>query len=132
MAIGQTSFFSGAVLVINATIGRKLDVDLAETGAFLLPLGKLGDLFGRKPLYTGAMTGFTIILVAVGFAPSAIYLNVFSGILGLFSTAVVPPASGGLGAVYKNPFSASNPLGFVGEILISGIASQVANWGASF
>ncbi|KAF5860792.1 hypothetical protein ETB97_001074 [Aspergillus alliaceus] len=119
MAIGQTSFFTGVVLLLNATIGRKLNTSSAEvtwitpgmsltSGAFLLPFEKLSDLFGRKVLYISAMTGFTLTLVTTGFTPSAIYMEVFLGILGLFSAAVVPPATGGLGAVYKEPSKRKN------------------------
>lgn len=113
-----------------------------SSGAFLLTFGKLADLFGRKKMFVAGMAGFTLALVIAGFATSAIYMDVFSGILGLFSAAVVPPAVGALGVVYEKPskrknrafacFSAGNPLGFVGGMIISGIADHVANWRATF
>jgi MFS family permease len=88
-----------------------------------------------------SMACFTISLLIAGFANSAIYLDVFSGIMGIFSAAVIPSAVGSLGTVYERPsqrknrafacFSAGNPLGFVGGMIISGIASQVANWRAA-
>mgnify|MGYP002380351548 CR=1 FL=1 len=88
------------------------------------------------------MAGFTIALLIAGFATNAIYMDVFSGIIGLFAAAVVPPAVGSLGAVYEKPskrknrafacFSAGNPLGFVGGMIISGVASHEYNWRASF
>jgi MFS family permease len=93
-------------------------------------------------MFVAGMAGFTIALVVAGFATSAIYMDVFSGVLGLFSAAVVPPAVGALGVAYEKPskrknrafacFSAGNPLGFVGGMIISGIADHVANWRASF
>lgn len=113
-----------------------------SSGAFLLTFGKLADMFGRKSLFILGMAGFTIALLVAGFATNAIYMDVFSGILGLFAAAVVPPAVGALGAVYEKPskrknrafacFSAGNPLGFVGGMIISGIASHEYNWRASF
>lgn len=113
-----------------------------SSGAFLLTFGKLADMFGRKSLFIVGMAGFTIALLIAGFATNAIYMDVFSGILGLFAAAVVPPAVGTLGAVYDQPskrknrafacFSAGNPLGFVGGMIISGIASHEYNWRASF
>jgi MFS family permease len=172
MAIGQSSFFGGLVVVVTASIGHDLNMNSAEitwisagisyifysspvcspmnadhknrlsSGAFLLAFGKMADLFGRKQMFVFGMAGFTIALVIAGFAKTAIYMDVFSGILGIFSAAVVPPAVGSLGAVYEKPskrknrafacFSAGNPLGFVGGMIISGIAAQVANWRASF
>ncbi|KAL1964504.1 hypothetical protein VTN77DRAFT_6930 [Rasamsonia byssochlamydoides] len=153
MAIGQNSFYTGSVTGVTASIGRDLNMNSAEitwinagaalsSGAFLLTFGKLADLFGRKKMFVAGMAGFTIALVVAGFATSAIYMDVFSGILGLFSAAVVPPAVGALGVVYEKPskrknrafacFSAGNPLGFVGGMIISGIADHVANWRATF
>jgi MFS family permease len=99
-------------------------------------------MFGRKILFIIGMAGFAISLLIAGFATNAIYMDIFSGILGLFAAAVVPPAVGALGATYEKPskrknlafacFSAGNPLGFVGGMIISGVASHLYNWRASF
>ncbi|KAJ5674253.1 hypothetical protein N7462_009692 [Penicillium macrosclerotiorum] len=153
MAIGQQSFFQGAIVGVTASIGSDLNMNSAEitwinagaslsSGAFLLTFGKLADMFGRKVLFIIGMAGFTLSLLVAGFATNAIYMDVFSGILGLFAAAVVPPAVGALGAVYEKPsirknrafacFSAGNPLGFVGGMIISGVASHEYNWRASF
>ncbi|GLI77944.1 hypothetical protein PoHVEF18_006241 [Penicillium ochrochloron] len=153
MAIGQQSFFQGCIVGVTASIGADLNMNSAEitwinagaslsSGAFLLTFGKLADMFGRKALFIIGMAGFTLSLLVAGFATNAIYMDVFSGILGLFAAAVVPPAVGALGAVYEKPskrknrafacFSAGNPLGFVGGMIISGVASHEYNWRASF
>ncbi|KAK5801151.1 hypothetical protein VI817_003363 [Penicillium citrinum] len=153
MAIGQQSFFQGCIVGVTASIGSDLNMNSAEitwinagaslsSGAFLLTFGKLADMFGRKSLFIIGMAGFTLALLVAGFATNAIYMDVFSGILGLFAAAVVPPAVGALGAVYEKPskrknrafacFSAGNPLGFVGGMIISGVASHEYNWRASF
>ncbi|KAJ5286751.1 hypothetical protein N7478_002437 [Penicillium angulare] len=153
MAIGQQSFFQGSIVGVTASIGADLHMNSAEitwinagaslsSGAFLLTFGKLADMFGRKVLFIIGMAGFSISLLIAGFATNAMYLDVFSGILGLFAAAVVPPAVGALGAVYEKPskrknrafacFSAGNPLGFVGGMIISGVASHESNWRASF
>ncbi|KAJ5195225.1 uncharacterized protein N7498_008663 [Penicillium cinerascens] len=153
MAIGQQSFYQGCIVGVTASIGSDLNMNSAEitwinagaslsSGAFLLTFGKLADMFGRKILFTIGMAGFTLSLLVAGFATNAIYMDVFSGILGLFAAAVVPPAVGALGAVYEKPskrknrafacFSAGNPLGFVGGMIISGVASHEYNWRASF
>lgn len=99
-------------------------------------------MFGRKILFVIGMGGFTLALLIAGFATNAIYMDVFSGIVGLFAAAVVPPAVGALGAVYEKPskrknrafacFSAGNPLGFVGGMIVSGVAANEYNWRASF
>lgn len=99
-------------------------------------------MFGRKMLFIIGMAGYTFALLIAGFATNAIYMDVFSGIIGLFAAAVVPPAVGALGASYEKPskrknlafacFSAGNPLGFVGGMIISGIAANFYSWRASF
>jgi MFS family permease len=99
-------------------------------------------MFGRRRLFIGAMFGFTFAALITGFAFNPVYMDVFSGILGTFSAAIVPPAAGQLGAVYEKPskrknrafacFSAGNPLGFVGGMMVSGVATYVYSWRASF
>ncbi|KAJ5779217.1 hypothetical protein N7457_006937 [Penicillium paradoxum] len=153
MAIGQQSFFQGCIVGVTASIGTDLHMNSAEitwinagasltSGAFLLTFGKLADMFGRKMLFIIGMGGYTFALLIAGFANNAIYMDVFSGIIGLFAAAVVPPAVGSLGATYEKPskrknlafacFSAGNPLGFVGGMIISGVAAHLYNWRASF
>lgn len=104
--------------------------------------GRIADDYGRKKLFLFGMVGFTLAVLAASFASSPIYLDVFSGVIGLFSASVVPPAIGKLGAVYtgssvrKNRafacFSAGNPLGYVGGMVISGVAADISTWRASF
>lgn len=99
-------------------------------------------MFGRRIMFMGSMAGFTIALVIAGFANTAIYVDVFSGVMGIFCASVVPPAVGSLGVVYSKPskrknrafacFSAGNPLGYVGGMVVSGIASQVGSWRVAF
>lgn len=113
-----------------------------SSSSFLLAFGKLADMFGRKKLFIAGMAGFTIAMLFAGFATNAIYMDVFSGITGLFSAAVVPPAVGTLGVIYERPskrknrafacFSAGDTLGFVGGTVISGIAFHAYNWRASW
>ncbi|EEP81267.1 predicted protein [Uncinocarpus reesii 1704] len=134
MAIGQASFFTGMNIGVTAAIGEALNMSSAEitwitagaslsSGAFLLSFGKFADLFGRKVMFVVSMLLYTVIVLVAGFAPNAIFLDIFSGFVGLCSAAVVPPAVGTLGAVYEKPsrrkniafscFSAGNPLGFI-------------------
>ncbi len=69
------------------------------------------------------MSAFSLSSLIAGLATNAIYIDVFGGLLGLWSGAAVPPAIGILGAAYSVPskrknkafacFSAGNPVGFV-------------------
>ena len=103
---------------------------------------KIADTFGRRPLLIFSMAAFSISSIITGFATNPLYLDVFCGLLGLWSAASVPPAIGILGAAYAVPskrknwafacFSAGNPVGFVMGSIFSGIAANLFNWRASF
>ncbi|KAE8443391.1 hypothetical protein EG329_001950 [Mollisiaceae sp. DMI_Dod_QoI] len=153
MSIGMSSFLYGTCTVITAPIAKTLDMTSAQitwitassaltSGAFLLFFGKFADTFGRRPLLIFSMAAFAVSSLIAGFSTNAMYLDVFGGLLGLWSAASVPPAIGTLGAAYQAPskrknyafacFSAGNPLGFVMGTLFSGIAAHLFNWRASF
>jgi MFS family permease len=153
MANASTSFLAGSNQVITNSIGRDLHATPAEitwigasaslaAGSFLLFFGRVADLFGRKNLFVSSMALFSILALATGFAPSAIFLDTFNGLLGLMSAAAVPPASGILGATYGRPskrknyafacYSAGNPVGFVVGSIASGIVTKLFNWRASY
>jgi MFS family permease len=112
-----------------------------SSGAFLLFFAKVADAFGRRSLLSFAMAAFAISSLIAGFASNAMYLDVFCGLLGLWSAAAVPPAVGILGAAYSVPskrknkafacFSAGNPVGFVMGSIFSGVAAHLFSWRAS-
>lgn len=112
-----------------------------SSGAFLLFFAKVADTFGRRSLLIFAMAAFAISSLIAGFASNAMYLDIFCGLLGLWSAAAVPPAVGILGAAYSVPskrknkafacFSAGNPVGFVMGSIFSGVAAHLFSWRAS-
>jgi MFS family permease len=85
---------------------------------------------------------FAIFSLVTGFATNAMYLDILTGVLGLWSAGAVPPAVGILGAAYARPskrknrafacFAAGNPLGAVLGTIFSGIAAHLFSWRASF
>jgi hypothetical protein len=54
------------------------------------------------------MGAFAISSLIAGFSTNAMYLDVFGGLLGLWSAAAVPPAVGILGAAYERPSKRKN------------------------
>ncbi|KAL2818300.1 major facilitator superfamily-domain-containing protein [Aspergillus granulosus] len=144
-AFAQSTIFSGMATVMTDTIGRDLNMDsqvvwitsacLLTNGAFVLPLGTLSDLVGRKPLALTAMILTTLATLACGFAPDGPSLIIFTALMGLFSAAAITPAVGQLGAVYSEIsrrrnrafacFSAGNPLGFVVGTFIAGVVLEI-------
>jgi MFS family permease len=112
------------------------------SGSFLLFFAKIADTFGRRGLLIFSMAAFAISALITGFATNPLYLDVFCGLLGLWSAASVPPAIGILGSAYAVPskrknwafacFSAGNPVGYVMGCIFSGVAADLFNWRASF
>jgi MFS family permease len=113
-----------------------------SSGSFLLFFAKVADTFGRRSLLIFAMSAFAVSSLIAGFATNAMYMDVFGGLLGLWSAAAVPPAVGILGASYSVPskrknkafacFSTGNPIGFVMGSIFSGVAAHLFNWRSSF
>jgi MFS family permease len=147
MAIGQTSIFIGAAICITSRIGVDLNMTAAEvtwiiaaqslaSGCFLLFFGRVADLFGRREMFLWSMASFTVCPLIIGFARDAYYMDIFCGLSGVCSAAVVPPTIGTLGAVYDKPsrrknrvfacFSAGNPLGFVLGAFVAGVVMLIS------
>jgi MFS family permease len=114
VAVGMNSIFGGAVLCMTNAIGKDLGMSSSEVtwlwagqnlaaGALVLLFGRVADLFGRRLILLLSLGTFTIFSLIAGFARSAIYLNIFVGLIGVACAAAVPGAIGKLGAVYPNP-----------------------------
>lgn len=58
--------------------------------AGLMPLGRLGDIFGRDRMFIAGLTGFMIFSIACGFAPNIEVLIVSRGLKGLAAAMMVP------------------------------------------
>ena len=93
-------------------------------------------------MFVWSMGLFSLCSLIAGFASNALFLDSFNGLLGICSAAAVPPAVGSLGAIYSKPskrknyafacFSAGNPLGYVFGSVLSGVATNLFTWRASF
>ncbi|KAM0713666.1 hypothetical protein Q7P37_010628 [Cladosporium fusiforme] len=153
MATAMPAYVTGMVTVISSFVGRDLNMTTAQitwltsatslaSGAFLLFFGGVADMFGRKVMFVVSMLLFAVFSLVAGFANDAITLDVYSGIMGLFSASAVPPAVGLLGIVYEKPskrknlafacFSGGSPLGFVFGTIFSGVATNIFTWRASY
>lgn len=99
-------------------------------------------MFGRRSIFIGSLALFSVFGLATGFARSAIAIDVLNGVLGLFCAAAIPAIQGIMGSIYEVPcrrknyafacFSAGNPLGFVFGSILSGVATELFSWRASF
>jgi EmrB/QacA subfamily drug resistance transporter len=59
-------------------------------GAGLLPLGRFGDVFGRKQVFIIGLLGFLVTSLAAGVAPDVESLIAARGLQGLAAAAMVP------------------------------------------
>jgi EmrB/QacA subfamily drug resistance transporter len=80
-----TPFMSSSVNVALPAIGGEFRLDpiilswiglsfLLSAAVFLVPAGRLGDIYGMKKLFIGGMAVYTVASVASGLAPSAGFL----------------------------------------------------------
>ena len=63
-------------------------------GIFLVPSGRLGDIFGRSGVFTIGLALFTIACTACGFATSPVMLNVFRVLQGMAAGIFSPQVTG--------------------------------------
>jgi EmrB/QacA subfamily drug resistance transporter len=106
-----TPFMASSVLIALPTIGREFGVDAVVLGwvvtafilaaaVFLLPFGRLADIHGRKRVYAGGVTVFTVASLLCGLAPSAGLLIGFRALQGVGSTMMFGTGTAILTSVY--------------------------------
>jgi EmrB/QacA subfamily drug resistance transporter len=113
VALGLTMILldTSIVSVANATIGRNLHSSLTGlqwvTSAFLLAIasglvtgGKLGDLFGRRRLFTLGAAGFALASAGCGLSVSVAMLTGFRIAQGLAGAAMMPQTLATLRATF--------------------------------
>ncbi|OZJ03591.1 hypothetical protein BZG36_03034 [Bifiguratus adelaidae] len=106
--------------------------------AFLLPAGKLGDLFGYRRVFIIGLAIFGITSLINGLSPNEYMLFVFRALQGLGAACTVPNAI----AIVANTFSysegsqrkalsaygGSGAVGFVLGLIIGGVLAGTAGW----
>ncbi len=72
-------------------------------GLSLVAGGRLGDAFGRRRMYLGALTGFVLTSVLAGLAPSLLLLILARLLQGLFAGLVTPQNGGLIQDLFRGP-----------------------------
>lgn len=107
------------------------------TGAFLLPLGRLADIYGGYIVFTCGMIWFTIWTLVAGFSQNYLMLIFCRALQGFGPAAFLPSGIMLLGSIYrpgprKNMvfflYGAFSPIGFFSGIFIGGISGQWLSW----
>lgn len=145
--IHQEYFVSGFHIILPP-LAEELDIPAASqtwpssvfslvTGAFLLPLGRLGDMYGGYLTFNIGLAWFFIWCLVAGFSNNYMMLIVCRALQGLGSAAYLPAGIMLLGKIYRpGPrknlvfalYGAFAPIGFFFGILIGGVSGQFLNW----
>ena len=131
----QNAFPSGAVLLSQVSA-----VYLLSTAVFLIPAGKLADIYGRKRCFSLGILGFTLATIgaALSFSmPVLLLMRALQGAAGAFMvtngtailTSVFPPSERGkaLGINTAAVYVGSSAGPFIG-----GFLSSLAGWRSIF
>jgi EmrB/QacA subfamily drug resistance transporter len=87
----------------------------------LITGGRLGDLYGRKPLFVLGMLGFTAASAFCGFAPTASVLVVGRVLQGLAASMLLPQVLGAVRALFEDQRELARAMTFYGVMM--GLAS---------
>jgi EmrB/QacA subfamily drug resistance transporter len=128
--------FAGGLSLLNWVVSGFL----LSSAAFLLPFGRLADLFGRKKIFLIGMFFLAAASLGCALAPSLIFLVIFRILQGIasamiFSTAmailtsVVPPQSRGK-ALGLN--SAATYIGLSSGPVLGGLITSALSWRGIF
>lgn len=111
------------------------------TGAFLLPFGRLADMFGGYIVFCTGLAWFLIWTIIAGFSQNYIMLIVCRALQGFGPAAFLPSGIMLLGSIYRpgprknlvfSLYGAFAPVGFFTGIFFAGITAQFATWGWYF
>jgi EmrB/QacA subfamily drug resistance transporter len=146
-----TPFMGASVGVALPSIGREFSLDaitlswiamsfLLATAVFIVPFGRLADIYGLKKIFTCGIIVFTISCLLVAISPSASFLIAFRIVQGIGSAMLSGTAMAILASVYPTK-ERGKALGFqiaavyVGLSLgpsIGGLLTQHFGWRSIF
>jgi MFS family permease len=111
------------------------------TGAFLLPFGRLADMFGGYIVFCSGLGWFLIWTIIAGFSQNYVMLIVCRALQGFGPAAFLPSGIMLLGSIYRpgprknlvfSLYGAFAPVGFFTGIFFAGVAAQFIDWGWYF
>lgn len=106
-------------------------------GAILLPLGRIGDIYGGFIVFNSGMAWFAAWTVIAGFSTNYHMLIAARALQGLGPAAFLPTGIMILGKIYRpgprknlifSLYGAFAPLGFFFGVIMGGIAGEYLSW----
>ncbi|KAF3797700.1 Drug resistance protein [Colletotrichum gloeosporioides] len=148
----MAEYFVSGFHIILPPLAKELNIPAASqtwpssvfslvTGAFLLPLGRLGDMYGGYFVFNIGLAWFFVWCLIAAFSNNYLMLIFCRALQGLGSAAYLPAGIMLLGKIYRpGPrknlvfalYGAFAPIGFFFGILIGGVSGQFLNWRAYF
>ncbi|EDU43104.1 ProP Permease of the major facilitator superfamily [Pyrenophora tritici-repentis] len=107
------------------------------TGAFLLPFGRLADMYGGYIVFNVGLAWFIIWSVIAGFSQNYQMLIACRALQGFGPAAFLPSGIMLLGSIYRpgprknlvfSLYGAFAPVGFFAGIFLAGVAAQFITW----
>ncbi|KAI4269918.1 MAG: hypothetical protein LQ337_007005 [Flavoplaca oasis] len=145
-------YFVSGFSVLLPTVVEKLDIPQASqvwpssafslvTAAFLLPFGRLGDMYGGYPMYLGGLAWYCVWSVIAGFSHNQLMFDFCRALQGLGCAAFLPAGVMLMGAIYRpgprknlvfSLYGAAAPLGFFIGVFFAGLTGQFLTFGWYF
>ncbi len=106
-------------------------------GSLLLLGGKIGDLFGRKPVFLTGLIGFALASAVGGASTSFAMLIIARACQGVFAAMLAPAALSVLTTTFSDPRERGRAFGVYGAIagggglvglLLGGVLTEYLNW----
>ncbi|TDZ16552.1 Efflux pump terJ [Colletotrichum orbiculare MAFF 240422] len=144
----MAEYFVSGFHIILPPLAEELDIPQASqtwpssvfslvTGACLLPLGRLGDMYGGYYVFNVGLAWFFLWCLIAAFSNNYMMLIFCRALQGLGSAAYLPAGIMLLGKIYRpGPrknlvfalYGAFAPIGFFFGILIGGVSGQFLSW----
>ncbi|KAK4215485.1 major facilitator superfamily domain-containing protein [Rhypophila decipiens] len=144
----MSEYFVSGFNIILPELAHVLDIPSAQLtwpasvfslviGAFLLPSGRLADIYGGYAIFNFGMVWTFVWCLVAGFSTNLKMLIATRAIAGLGPAAFLPTGVMLIGKIYRpgprknmvfSLYSAIAPLGFFFGIIMSGIAGQYMTW----
>ena len=111
------------------------------TSAFLIPFGRLADMYGGYPVYLIGLIWFCIWSLVAGFSTNQLMLDFCRALQGLGPAAFLPSGVSLMGNIYRpgprknlvfSLYGGSAPLGFFFGVFIAGLTGELLSFGWYF
>lgn len=107
-----SEYFVSGFTILLPTIANALDIAASSQtwpasvfslviASFLLPFGRLGDIYGGYPVYIGGCAWYCVWSLIAGFSKGEVMLNICRAIQGLGPAAYLPAGLQLLGSMYR-------------------------------